>query len=214
MAASVLRHRARSTAIDLAIMSLPPSARRAVLRWRRPVKLPWLTAAAAVEATRRVADREATYEPKFQGAIDGYWANRNTELFHASMAALGKAFDVEPISPFATAGFLGAVRGSVPATGFRSRTDAMCELVGDLLPPETVSRSTKALFTDVFWGAQTRAFVADWDGTGVPSGLVDVAALRRAWAEPRPSIRSWALLQHVWLTSTSDERRKSPSRRR
>jgi asparagine synthetase B (glutamine-hydrolysing) len=204
LASSVIRRRDRSSAKHLSILSLPPPIRRGVLRWRRPVRMPWLSESAAADASNRVAREAATYVPTFQEAIDGYWANRNTELSRRSISAMGNAGEVQVVTPFASPEFLAAVRATLPPTGFRSRTGAMRDLFGDLLPTELTARPTKAKFNEVFWGEQTKSFVLRWDGSGVPHELVDVERLRAAWSSPQPSLHSQALLQSAWLRSASD----------
>jgi asparagine synthase (glutamine-hydrolysing) len=205
MAAHLRHQRNRIVARQLFIMSLPPPARRALLRRVRRVRYPWLTDTGVAAATKLVVDQATTYTPTFQGAIDAYWQGRYSELLHGSLAILGRASDVQVISPFATPEFLAATRATVPPSGFKSRTHAMRDLVGDLLPAETVSRSTKAVFTELAWGPRSYAFAAGWDGTAVPTDFVDVDALRATWSQPVAARASRTLLQHAWLSHYETE---------
>jgi asparagine synthase (glutamine-hydrolysing) len=72
-------------------------------------------------------------------------------------------------------------------------------LVGDLLPPALLGRSTKARFDEVFWREPSRALVAAWDGEGVDEDIVDVDRLRAEWTSPAPAPHTFTLLQSVWL---------------
>ena len=76
----------------------------------------------------------------------------------------------------------------------------MTMLVGDLLPPALLNRSTKARFDEVFWTEHSRELVADWNGEGVDSELVDLDRLREEWSKPTPEAHTFTLLQSVWLT--------------
>jgi asparagine synthase (glutamine-hydrolysing) len=70
------------------------------------------------------------------------------------------------------------------------------------------ARPTKAAFDDVFWNRYTRAFLQEFDGTGVDEELVDVEALRRRWLEPAEGrARDMVPLQAAWLAA--DRRRGS-----
>ena len=73
-------------------------------------------------------------------------------------------------------------------------------LVGDLLPPTLIGRSTKARFDDVFFTEHSRELVAGWDGEGVDPELVDLDRLRAEWESPTPAPHTFTLLQSVWLT--------------
>ena len=96
--------------------------------------------------------------------------------------------------------FLAALAALEPARRFRSRTQAMEMLVGDLLPPELIGRATKASFSEVFWAEHSRRLVARWQGEGVDPAIVDVEGLREEWLSPTPAQHRFTLLQHVWLT--------------
>ena len=74
-------------------------------------------------------------------------------------------------------------------------------IFGDLLPQETRLRTTKAVFSEVFWGKASRAFAAGWDGSGIDETHVNTSALRSEWAKTSPDIRSTTALQAAWLAS-------------
>jgi hypothetical protein len=75
----------------------------------------------------------------------------------------------------------------------------MRALFGDLLPPEVLSRRSKAGFDAVFFNRHSRAFANSWDGTGAPDGLIDAAALRQHWLDGAPNAQTFTLLQALWL---------------
>ena len=60
----------------------------------------------------------------------------------------------------------------------------MDDLFGDVLPHEVTHRSTKAVFTEVFVAAHSRAFAQQWNGSGVDESLVDPDRLREVVAGP------------------------------
>ncbi len=69
----------------------------------------------------------------------------------------------------------------------------------DLLPPETVKRDTKAVFTEVFSSRETLAFAEAWDGTGLDRSLIHPEVLRNEWLKPKSDLRSLTPLQAAWL---------------
>ena len=75
----------------------------------------------------------------------------------------------------------------------------MTDLVGDLLPAEVLSRSTKAHFAQVLWGDASRALASQWGGEGVDPELVDISRLRALWSQPEPDTQTITLLQSVWM---------------
>jgi asparagine synthase (glutamine-hydrolysing) len=106
------------------------------------------------------------------------------------------------------------VLAAAPRGGFRDREAALAALAGDVLPPETVSRRTKASFDAVFFHDHARAFVREWGGEGVPEAVVDAEALRAQWREESPDAHTYTLLQCAWLATrgpTLDVRRVVPS---
>jgi asparagine synthase (glutamine-hydrolysing) len=122
------------------------------------------------------------------------------EVSLGSLAELAAAHRVELAHPFHDARFLAALAALPPARRPASRSEAMTMLVGDLLPPALLSRSTKARFDQVFWTEHSRALVADWQGEGVDPEIVDLDRLRQEWASPTPEAHTFTLLQSVWLT--------------
>jgi hypothetical protein len=66
------------------------------------------------------------------------------------------------------------------------------------LPDPLLRRETKGDFTRAYWSSDAQAFIARWDGTGLPAELVNADALRAAWREDPPDHRSALLLQAAW----------------
>ena len=179
---------------------LAPSPLRAWRARRRIVPLPWLTpdaAAAHVQARAR-----ASLQPLWWGksVTHDWWRSRERLALIASLtAACGHDVTVE--HPFMDRDFLSAVAGALWRLGFPTRAAAMDLLFGDALPEAVRHRSDKAAFFAPFVNRHSRAFIAQWDGTGVDEALVDVAALRACWAEEQVDARSYVLLQSAWLAS-------------
>jgi asparagine synthase (glutamine-hydrolysing) len=76
---------------------------------------------------------------------------------------------------------------------------------GDVLAPEVIGRTTKAVFDELHGGRSSRAFAEAWDGRGVDPAWVDPEALRREWLSPRPEYRSLTALNAAWLASRGVE---------
>ncbi len=76
---------------------------------------------------------------------------------------------------------------------------------GELLPRTVMERTTKAVFTESFWGADSRAFARDWDGAGLDPSLIYVERLRSETLRPKPDMRSATSIQAAWLASRAAE---------
>ena len=99
--------------------------------------------------------------------------------------------------------FLAALSHAGGHSGFGNRTGAMHALFDGLLPPEVLSRPTKADFTLAYWGEESKRFAKSGTDKGLPTDLVDVEELRLTWTSDMPDMRSGLLLQAAWLASTS-----------
>jgi Asparagine synthase len=126
------------------------------------------------------------------------WRDRARAALQATLAAFAATIPAEMVHPFQEPSFLGAVSAHVGRIPYRSRTAAMMDLFGDVLPPDVVRRPTKASFDSIFFHEHSRAFVDGWDGTGVDTGLVDVDRLRETWQQTAVDARSLSLLQQAW----------------
>jgi hypothetical protein len=94
-----------------------------------------------------------------------------------------------------------ALAATPPIVGYRDRTAAYTDLVGDLLPAAILDRRSKAWFNGVIVTAEERAFARSWDGTGFDGTLVDPARLAAEWEVEHPAIGALALLQVAFLQS-------------
>jgi asparagine synthase (glutamine-hydrolysing) len=161
----------------------------------------WLTRPAAqqlrAEWAKTIASQPWSYARSLQ------WQRRSRAANATDWGTLLLAADVGTtlVRPFADDAFLTAFGRSMPAFGFRGRTQAFASLVGDLLPESVVTRHSKATFPH-YWGTHSARFAAEWTGAGVDPAIVDLDNLRSEWASPRPSHRTGLLLQQAWLHAT------------
>lgn len=196
-----VRARPRRKALKHAAYSVLPRPLR-VREWtRRTLRLPWLRPAARREVRRQYAARFQAGGTSWREGAESLLTSRYLELTLATFHALARDSDVQLIQPFYDPRFLGGVADVAPMNGFPSRAIAMRELFGDLLPAQSVERTTKASFTEAFFGPACRGFAERWDGTGVNTTLVDPAALKREWSRERPDFRSFTPLQAAWLAT-------------
>jgi asparagine synthase (glutamine-hydrolysing) len=70
---------------------------------------------------------------------------------------------------------------------------------GELLPERVLTRSDKAVFTEVSSGYEARAFAENWDGSGIDESLADPEVVRSVWLSERPSMQSLTMLQAAYL---------------
>jgi asparagine synthase (glutamine-hydrolysing) len=161
----------------------------------------WLRSDARREVEAAMAADEAAEPRRWDDWVARYARSRFHRLPPASLALLGTSRDVEVVHPLADPGFLAALARTGGAAGFGPRTEAVRTLFGDLLPPETVNRTSKGEFGAALWGPGARAFAEGWTGDGVDSELVDPDALRSAWLDENPPLAAATLLQDAWLAT-------------
>jgi asparagine synthase (glutamine-hydrolysing) len=186
--------------LHVAFALSPGVVKRTVIRRWLPEVCPWLRPRARrrIEAflAAQAASEPLRWRTRYRQLADsGYMT-----VSLGSLAVLAGDQGVDLVHPFHDARFLAALAALPPARRPATRSEAMTMLVGDLLPPALLSRSTKARFDEVFWTEHSRALVADWSGEGVDGEIVDVDRLRAEWASPAPAAHTFTLLQSVWLT--------------
>jgi hypothetical protein len=141
----------------------------------------------------------STWQESLQQLLD----SRYLELALGIFSALARDADVLLTQPLLDPRFIGAAVQEAPPEGYRSRNVAIPALFGDLLPKETMYRGTKAVFTDILWGPQSRSFAERPEPLCLDPELVDHAALRRVWSRPRPDFRALTPLQAAWISNQS-----------
>lgn len=145
---------------------------------------------------------DAAAEPlDWRKAVRRHPHTRAVSVAMETLGILAEDVDVMRIDPLLNAGFLDAVCREGGRKGFVDRTAASRHLFGAVLPDSVLSRSTKARFNRAVFGEQSRAFVEQWDGTGVDTDLVDVQRLRDEWAADAPHALTFPLLQSCWLSA-------------
>ncbi len=200
-----VRQPGRRTGVAVALA--PRVVRRAAAARGARAHVPdWLRPAARREYVRRVAAERAAEPLDWRAAVRRQPYLRRNVLNAASTRLLSAPHDVDVVSPFLDRAFLDALALDAGRWGYASRTTAMRELFGDLLPDSIVRRRTKAAFNTAFCGRHSRAFAQRWDGvSGVDLSLVEPEALRAAWLSATPHRSSFALLQQAWLASGDPE---------
>jgi asparagine synthase (glutamine-hydrolysing) len=190
----------RQAVVYVPLLLLPESARTRLV-FRRGIRLPWLRPGARREVVRRFV--AASLEPKGTplDELRKLHASRLIEIGRGVQTTFERDSGARLFEPFLDIRFLEAAAASTPPGGFASRGAALEAFFGDLMPPEITRRGTKASFTEALWGPDSRAFAEAWDGSGLDSTLVDATELRRAWARPKPDLRSVTPLQAAWLAS-------------
>ena len=193
-----MRPRARDVA-SVALSFAPRRLRAIEWRLRRSMPYPWLRPVGSDLVHRAVARDEVAWPRRWNAAIRHWYGTRAYAGLTNALPMHASEFDVSVMNPFLHPRVLTALTRAGGPTGFRSRTEAMTDLFGDLLPAGILSRATKAAFISPVWGPATRQFAADWSGEGVNDRYVDVAALRREWLTEAPHFATMLLLQSAWL---------------
>lgn len=190
--------RSRAAVSAAVLTTAPDPVKRSILRRRLRLGSPWLTAGARRGAAARQIGGRPTSR-SYTEALQNYAGSRSLELLDGSLRAIAHGSDVEVLHPFLDPGFMATLPDGLSAMAQAHRAVAMRELVGDLLPPESLSRGTKAVFNEALWGPAALDFARSWDRSGVVADLVDAEQLQRAWQRPHPPNRTALLLQQAWL---------------
>jgi asparagine synthase (glutamine-hydrolysing) len=200
----VLERRSRPTIRDAklaALVALPAPLRVRVWRRRLGLSLPWLAPDAEREVLRQWALESTAADRDWSRNVERMLESRYVELAQATFDAFARSAGVTLVEPLRHPAFVRAVARSAPRAGFGSRSEALAHLFGDLIPEQTVTRTTKAAFTNVPWGSEARRFAMEWDGAGVDPSLVDGDALRAQWLSDRPDFRTLTPLQTAWAAT-------------
>jgi Asparagine synthase len=195
----------RGDAKRVMIALSPKPLRRIAVRRREPFDpiVPWLRPVPA-RLVRNQWEREVYSSPvRFDALIEAYYGSRSRGLALQSMDTLAGAAGARALHPFTHPTFLSAMSATYGRVGPGSRAQAMRHIFSDVLPPEVVTRQSKAVFNAAFWGPQAREFVRTWDGRGVDDSIVDTEALIEAWRND-DDYRGYLLLQSVWLARQRD----------
>ncbi len=164
---------------------------------------PWLQRSAA-RSVFRLQRRNRRHEP---GPLDQRlaWRARQRGLLMtcASLDTVAGACGPRVVNPLLNPGFVAALAALGSRGEGLSRADLLRLIAGDAFPAAATERRPKADFLEVFLRAPTREFVQSWDGRGADESVVDVRALRQIWSRwPIPGATA-ALVQHLWLSSTT-----------
>jgi asparagine synthase (glutamine-hydrolysing) len=201
-ATDVLRLRARPELRDaarIALLASPRALRRLLLAPRFPARFSWLTPAAHTELARAWAADEAS-EPAALGPRLAWLRGRRwLQVGGGSLELLARDAGAAIAHPLLSTGFGAALAAAGGPRGFGGRTSALLALFGDALPPELLSRTTKARFESAFWSEPSAELARTWDGEGADPSVVDHDALRAVWSEPEPDAHTFLLLQAEWL---------------
>ena len=208
--ARVLYGRARPRRRDgrsllLAAAPLPVRRRWKAARTDHPYA-PWLTPKARHEVVRRLAGAQVATRARWDVDAIRFAGSRSARLGRAGLDLVGARHGVRVLNPLLDPAFVDALAAEFGAIGPPSRSAAMWHLVSDLLPEDVLSRTTKAVFAAMVWGPAFRRFVSEWLPEELDPELrelVDGAALREAWSQPRPVFPSMMLVQHAWLRAWS-----------
>jgi asparagine synthase (glutamine-hydrolysing) len=206
----VVRRRERLRPRDLRSFAAVALPRRARAWWWRRTNTPtwpWLTPAGSEVLGRALAREEASWPHRWDASVRHWYRSRAYAGIQTTLAGVARERDVAVVSPFAVPTVLAELAAAGGPTGFDSRSSAMHQLFGALLPEAVLTRATKAEFTGALWGPAVRGFASEWTGAGVDERWVDVEALRREWHSEQPDFRTVLLLHKAW---TEAQRRPSP----
>jgi Asparagine synthase len=185
-------------AMRLAAALAPTAVRKRIAQASNELELNWLRPVAQRDVIVGLACEAAAEPLRWRQRFNWLLGLRYLEVGTRSLELLAADWNVEMHHPLLDPVFVGTLVGLPAERRFDGRTEALTSLFGDFLPSGLESRISKAAFGETLWGGPSRAFVMDWDGSGVEPAIVDVDALRRRWqvdGTPGPH----TLLQSLWL---------------
>lgn len=182
LAPRVLRHRAESRQLA-----------QVAPRWLRPQ----LRAA----FIREVADDSVDEPLSYSAAVRRLPFGRSAAIGLAGLALVAADKGAGLAHPLLAQPFLDALARRRGRLGYPTRTAAMTELFGDVLPGPILSRRTKAIFNSAAINEHSRRFARGWDGSGLDHALVDVDVLRSEWLSDKPNPGCLLALQAAWLAT-------------
>lgn len=191
-------------AARIALLASPRYVRRTLLARRFPAAFPWLTPDALRELARGWGADAASEPARLGRRIEWLHGRRWLQFGIGSLELLATDAGATIAHPLLSLEFGAGLAAAAGRHGFDDRSAAMRALFGEILPPELVSRTTKACFDSAFWTDRSRELVQAWDGQGldpsvVDPSMVDREALRAVWSEPEPDAHTYLLLQAAWL---------------
>jgi Asparagine synthase len=190
--------RSAAKAAAVAVLSHGPATAKHWYR-RRSQSQTWLTDAGR-KAVESALDDAAEVEPLgWRSYLAWSFARRAWALAQDTLDAVGERSQCRVVHPLAEPTLLASLASTWSRRGPADRTDVMRLVVGDLLPRAIVEREDKAVLAAVFIGDRSKAFIEQWDGSGVDSEWVDTQALRQVWARRYPYAGSFNLLHQAWL---------------
>jgi asparagine synthase (glutamine-hydrolysing) len=190
---------------------VPRALRRHRIERRASVPFAWLTEPARRALVRSVAASDVAEPLRLARRMAWVRGYRYLAVGTGSLEMLANDAGTAIAHPLLDSAAWAAV-GRAAGRGFAGRTAAMRALFADLLPDELLARHTKASFDEVFFGSDSAAFARSWRGTGVPTDVVDVAALREHWDTGAPRPQTLTLLQSAWLAESAREGIDEPAR--
>lgn len=185
-----------------ALAPRPYRRRRELARYGTDDMQPWLRPHARAHHHRLTAADMASEPLTTPRSLEWLLSRRVSAMASHNYATLATEHGLTLHEPLLDPLFVRTLARTIGTWGYPSRTDAMRELFGDLLPDAVVARRTKAYFNRAFMGEETRAFAESWDGTGLDPEVVDLEVLRDEWLSEFPSAISTPLLHAAWLAAT------------
>jgi asparagine synthetase B (glutamine-hydrolysing) len=190
----------RRAAKWLAFSALPFRLRiEILLRREPPIASPWLQPDISAEVQEQFRRRARRPTKNWGEVLEGFIASRYLECLRPVLDTMVADHGVRLHEPFYDPAFIRAIARAAPPEGYLSRTEGLEAHFSDLLPPEVLRRSTKAVFTEVAWGPRATEFARAWDGTGLDERYVIPERLQEEWTSGKPNPRSIPALHRAWL---------------
>jgi hypothetical protein len=162
----------------------------------------WLTPEAWA-ITRRQASMIEPHELWYRDNLRQIARHRYLEVLATNLSRIAADHDVVVRHPLMDARFLSALASDRGDVGYGGRIRALTEITGDVLNEAVLTRTTKAVFTDVFWRPQTRQRALRLPVELLDSAVVNRDRLRTEWDRPQPHASTALLAIYLTLAAES-----------
>ncbi|MEP7054462.1 MAG: asparagine synthase-related protein [Actinomycetota bacterium] len=201
-----LRYRRGATdfaTIVAAAQAVAPRLVRRMVETRQFARVapPWLRPQLRAAFIREIADDAADEPLSYADAVRRLPYGRSAAIGLAGLSLVAAGKSARLAHPLLAQPFLDALARRRGRLGYPTRTAAMTELFGDVLPAAILSRRTKATFNTAAINEHSRRFAGEWDGSGLDQALVDVDVLRAEWLSLKPNPGCLLALQAAWLAT-------------
>ena len=137
---------------QLVALAAPSPLRRRAFARRRAIEIEWLRPKAERTILAGVVQQAAAEPFGWRSRFEWLLGLRYLKLAQRSLDTLASDWDASIQHPLLAPSFISSLASLPRARRFTSRSEALVQLFGDLLPTGLATRTSKAVFAGTLWG--------------------------------------------------------------